>query len=110
MSTNVTSFRNPPTLFSDTLYVGGGGSPRTPAMRTRSAATCSSRIESNRAVTSGPRYLGPPISYSSCDVTVPIDTSPPVPSCLPITDEPSCATSAHGKPSRSMPGTSVKNE
>ena len=43
---------------------------------------------------------GPPISYSSCDVTVPIDTWPPVPSCLPITDEPSAATSAHGKPSR----------
>ena len=65
---------------------------------------------SNRAITSGPRYAGPPISYSSCDVTVPIDTWPPVPSCLPITDDPSAATSAHGKPSRAMPGTSVKNE
>jgi hypothetical protein len=41
---------------------------------------------------------------------VPIDTSPPVPSCLPITDDPSAATSAHGKPVRVMPGTSVKNE
>jgi hypothetical protein len=41
---------------------------------------------------------------------VPRDTSPPVPSCLPITDEPSAATSAHGKPTRAMPGTSSKNE
>jgi hypothetical protein len=43
-------------------------------------------------------------------VTVPTETSPPVPSCLPITDEPSVAISAHGKPTRVMPGTSVKNE
>ena len=38
------------------------------------------------------------------------ETSPPVPSCLPITDEPSAATSAQGKPTRVMPGTSVKKE
>ena len=30
-------------------------------------------------------------------MTVPIDTWPPVPSCLPITEEPSAAISAHGK-------------
>ena len=43
-------------------------------------------------------------------MTVPTVTAPPVPSCLPITDEPSAAISAHGKPVRSMPPTSVKNE
>jgi hypothetical protein len=41
-------------------------------------------------------------------VTVPTDTWPPVPSCLPITQEPSAAISAHGKPARAMPGISVK--
>ena len=31
-------------------------------------------------------------------MTVPTDTSPPVPGCLVITDDPSSATSAMGKP------------
>jgi hypothetical protein len=43
-------------------------------------------------------------------VTVPTDTSPPVPSCLPITDEPSAAISAQGKPARARSGISVKKE
>ena len=30
------ALRKPPMLFSDTLRVGGGGSPLTPSMRTRS--------------------------------------------------------------------------
>ena len=33
-------------------------------------------------------------------MTVPTVTAPPVPSCLPMTDEPSAATSAHGNPTR----------
>ena len=36
VSTNVVELRNPPMLFSDTLSVGGGGSPTTPLIRTRS--------------------------------------------------------------------------
>ena len=47
---------------------------------------------------------------AGCEVIVPIETAPPVPSCLPITDEPSAATSAQGKPTRSIPGTSWKKE
>ena len=104
------SLRKPPDRFMQTLSVAGGGSPWMRCMRTRSGASCSSWIVSKRVVTSGPRYSGAPISYSSCDVTVPIETSPPVPSCLPITDEPSAATSAQGKPTRAMPGTSLKKE
>ena len=41
-------------------------------------------------------------------MTVPIVTAPPVPSCLPMTDEPSAATSAHGKPNRARPPTSLR--
>jgi hypothetical protein len=48
------------------------------------------------------------ISYKICDVTVPTFTAPPVPSCLPMTDEPSAATSAHGKPNRARPPTSFR--
>ena len=40
-------------LFNDTLSVGGGGSPRTPLMSTRSAPSPASSIESTRSVTSG---------------------------------------------------------
>jgi len=35
-------------------------------------------------------------------------TAPPVPGCLVITDDPSAATSAMGKPGCSSPGISVK--
>lgn len=65
MSTNVTSLRNPPSEFSDTLYVGGGGSPRTSLIRTRSGPSSVSTMLSSRAVTSGPAYRAPVISYSS---------------------------------------------
>ena len=43
-------------------------------------------------------------------MTVPTLTSPPVPSCLPITDEPSAAISAQGNPTLAMPSTSAKKE
>ena len=42
-------------------------------------------------------------------VTVPTETSPPVPGCLVITDDPSDSTSAIGNPGCSSPETSVKN-
>jgi hypothetical protein len=63
---------------------------------------------SNRATTSGFMYFGEPISYRSCDVTVPIDTCPPVPGCLVITDDPSAATSAMGNPGWVRSAISVK--
>ena len=53
VSTNVIALRNPPMLFSDTFSVGGGGSPRTPLMRTRSGPSADSSMVSIRAVTSG---------------------------------------------------------
>ena len=40
-------------LFSDTFSVGGGGSPTTPLMRTRSGPSADSSTLSIRAVTSG---------------------------------------------------------
>ncbi len=43
-------------------------------------------------------------------MTVPTDTSPPVPACFVITEEPSDAISAIGKPGCSRPGTSSKKE
>ena len=98
--------RYPPSWFIATFRVGGGAWPLVPEMRTRSWPTWASSIVSNRAVTSGPRYSGPPISYSSCEVTVSTLTTPPVPSCLPMIELPSAATSAHGKPNRARPPTS----
>jgi hypothetical protein len=56
------SLRNPPSSFIATFSVAGGGSPRTPLMRTRSGPVRASSMVSNRAVTSGPRYAGGPIS------------------------------------------------
>ena len=53
VSTNVMALRNPPMLFSDTFSVGGGGSPTTPSIRTWSAPSSDSRMESTRSVTSG---------------------------------------------------------
>jgi hypothetical protein len=53
VSTNVMALRKPPTLLSDTLSVGGGGSPRTPLMRTRSGPSSLSVMLSTRSVTSG---------------------------------------------------------
>ena len=53
VSTNVIALRKPPMLFSDTLSVGGGGSPRTPSMRTRSVPSADSSMLSIRTVTSG---------------------------------------------------------
>ena len=41
-------------------------------------------------------------------MTVPTVTAPPVPGCLVITAEPSAASSASGKPTRSIPGISSK--
>ena len=51
--TNVVALRNPPMLLHDTFSVGGGGSPRTPLMRTRSGPRPASVTVSIRAVTSG---------------------------------------------------------
>ena len=53
VSTNVIALRKPPMLFSDTFSVGGGGSPRTPLIRTRSGPSSDSSMVSNRGVTSG---------------------------------------------------------
>ena len=47
------ALRKPPMLFSDTFSVGGGGSPSTPLMRTRSGPSADSSMVSIRAVTSG---------------------------------------------------------
>ena len=62
VSTKVTSLRCPPRELRQTLVVGGGRSPRTPEMRTRSGPSSASSIVSNRATTSGPAYPGPVIS------------------------------------------------
>ena len=62
VSTNVTALRKPPMLLSDTFSVGGGGSPRTPLIRTRSAPSSDSSMVSTRSVTSGLAYRAPPIS------------------------------------------------
>ena len=40
-------------LFSETFSVGGGGSPATPLIRTRSAPSADNSMVSIRAVTSG---------------------------------------------------------
>ncbi|CNJ90423.1 Uncharacterised protein [Mycobacterium tuberculosis] len=53
VNTKVMALRNPPMLFSDTFSVGGGGSPITPLMRTRSGPSSNSSMLSIRAVTSG---------------------------------------------------------
>ena len=53
VSTNVIALRNPPMLFSETLRVGGGGSPVTPLIRTRSGPSSDNSMASIRAVTSG---------------------------------------------------------
>jgi hypothetical protein len=53
VSTNAISLRNPPMLFSDTFSVGGGGSPLTPLIRTRSGPSSDSSMVSTRSVTSG---------------------------------------------------------
>ena len=62
VSATVNELRYPPSSFIATFSVDGGGSPRVPDTRTRSRPTCSTSIVSKRAVTSGPRYSGPPIS------------------------------------------------
>jgi hypothetical protein len=53
VNTKVIALRNPPTAFNDTLSVGGGSSPRTPLMRTRSGPSSLNRTLSTRSVTSG---------------------------------------------------------
>ena len=100
VSTNTTSLRQPPMRLSPALRVGGGASPRTPVIRTRSGPSWSSRTVSSRAVTSGPAYRAPDVSYRSCAVTVPVSTTPPVPGCLVMTPLPSAWISARGKPGR----------
>ena len=49
-------------LLSDTLSSGGGGSPATPLIRTRSGPSWVSSALSIRAVTSGFAYRAPVIS------------------------------------------------
>ena len=56
--TKTTSLRKPPSRLSPTLRVGGGASPRTPEIRTRSGPSWVSRTVSRRAVTSGPGVPG----------------------------------------------------
>ena len=55
VSASVMELRHPALRFAVTLSVGGGGSPRTPAMRTRSGPTWDSSMVSNRATASGLR-------------------------------------------------------
>ncbi len=100
VSTNSTELRYPPSSLMHTFSFSGGAEPRTPEIRTRSAPSGVSRIEVRSVVTSGPRYCGPCTSYISCAVTVSIETTPPVSSCLVITDDPSAAISASGKAER----------
>ncbi|SHW48703.1 Uncharacterised protein [Mycobacteroides abscessus subsp. abscessus] len=50
---NDAALRKPPMLLSDTFNVGGGASPRTPEMRTRSCPSAVSSSESTRRVASG---------------------------------------------------------
>ena len=49
VSTKVISLRKPPMLLSETLSVGGGGSPCTPLIRTRSGPSSDSSMVSTRA-------------------------------------------------------------
>ena len=52
---SVMELRHPPSRLAVTLRVGGGGSPTTPAMRTRSGPSCSNAMVSKRATASGLR-------------------------------------------------------
>jgi hypothetical protein len=65
VSTKVPSFRHPPAISAPTFTVSGAGSPRAPLIRTRSGPSCDRETVSSRVTTSGPRYAGPSISYSS---------------------------------------------
>ena len=55
VSASVIALRQPASRFAVTFSVGGGASPRTPAMRTRSGPTWDSSIVSKRATASGLR-------------------------------------------------------
>ena len=68
-----------------TLSVGGGASPRTPPIRTRSGPSWvePDGVEAGRDVGAG--VAGAAVSYSSWAVTVPTVTAPPVPGCLVMT-------------------------
>ena len=57
-----------------------------------------------------PAELAPASALSPATVLASQVTAPPVPSCLPMTLDPSAATSAHGNPVRLRPESSVKNE
>ena len=50
----VASLRNPASVFRETLYCGGGASPVTPLINTRSGPSWVSTALSMRVVTSGP--------------------------------------------------------
>ncbi len=52
---NVIEFRHPASRFAVTLRVGGGGSPFTPLIRTRSGTFLIERMVSKRATASGLR-------------------------------------------------------
>ena len=65
-----------------------------------------------RSASGSPRWRrdGKELFYLSLDnkiMAVPVETTPPVPSCLPITDEPSAAISAMGNPGSSRSATSI---
>ena len=55
VSASVMELRQPASRLAVTFSVGGGGSPRTPAMRTRSGPCCDSSMVSKRATASGLR-------------------------------------------------------
>ena len=55
VSARVMELRQPPWRLAVTFSVGGGASPRTPAMRTRSGPSEESSMVSNRATASGLR-------------------------------------------------------
>ena len=110
VSTNTTSLRKPPSVVRPTLSVGGGGSPRTPEIRTRSGPPASSddRVEAGRDVGAGVARPGDLVEQLGGDRAA--VTAPPVPGCLVMTHEPSASISASGKPGRRRSPISVKNE
>ena len=55
VNASVMELRQPASRLAVTFNVSGGGSPRTPARRTRSGPSCETSMVSNRATASGLR-------------------------------------------------------
>jgi len=104
------SFLKPPTSFMATFKVAGGGSPLVPLITDPVGADLLERD----GVEPG-RHVGP-VVLRAADLVEELGGDradrdlAPVPSCLPMTQEPSPATSAQGNPTWVMPATSVKKE